>query len=196
MPCSVCAVRGVWFSRCYLLCMAWRDREGWLNFVFVDDCRVEDEKERDGVNHHEKPGLRELGVRVNLPSRIWQIPVPNQFVISPIRGVPNPIRRDVPVMSHLRSYPPSHSHLPPPCLSFLSTTVPSSQNTKLRHPSPSLNEMIISWHRIRYPSSTTYTWYSIYPGQHTPSTASNQHCLSFFHSHDYELTPECCVSFC
>jgi len=28
--------------------MAWRDREGWLDFVFCDDGRVEDEKARDG----------------------------------------------------------------------------------------------------------------------------------------------------
>jgi len=27
--------------------MAWRDREGWLHFVFCDDGRVVDEKERD-----------------------------------------------------------------------------------------------------------------------------------------------------
>jgi len=27
--------------------MAWRDREGWLNFVFLGHGRVEDEKERD-----------------------------------------------------------------------------------------------------------------------------------------------------
>jgi len=29
--------------------MALRDREGWLNFVFCDDGRVVDEKERYGV---------------------------------------------------------------------------------------------------------------------------------------------------
>jgi hypothetical protein len=37
--------------------MAWRDREGWLNFVFLGDCRVEGEKERDGADHHETLGL-------------------------------------------------------------------------------------------------------------------------------------------
>jgi len=28
--------------------MAWRDRDGWLYFVFLGDGRVEDKKERDG----------------------------------------------------------------------------------------------------------------------------------------------------
>jgi len=28
--------------------MAWRDREGLLNFMFLGDGRIEDEKERDG----------------------------------------------------------------------------------------------------------------------------------------------------
>jgi hypothetical protein len=27
--------------------MAWRDREGWLNFEFLGDGRVEHKKERD-----------------------------------------------------------------------------------------------------------------------------------------------------
>jgi len=27
--------------------MVWREREGWLNFVFLGDGRVQDEKERD-----------------------------------------------------------------------------------------------------------------------------------------------------
>jgi len=31
--------------------------------------------------------------------------------------------------------------------------------------------------------------------QHTPSTSSTQDCLSSFHSHDYELMPECSISF-
>jgi len=29
--------------------MAWKDRVGWLNFVFCNDGRVEDEKERRGM---------------------------------------------------------------------------------------------------------------------------------------------------
>jgi len=44
-----------------------RDREGWINFVFGNDVRVVDEKERDGfdvendvenTSGYEKPGVR------------------------------------------------------------------------------------------------------------------------------------------
>jgi len=37
--------------------------------------------------------------------------------------------------------------------------------------------------------------YSIHRVQHTPSTASTQDCSSSLHSHDYQLTPECYLSF-
>jgi len=39
------------------------------------------------------------------------------------------------------------------------------------------------------------TEYSIHRVQHMPSTAFTQDCLSSFHSHNYQLTPECRVSF-
>jgi len=45
---SVYAVLSVCYTRCQLMIMTWRDGEGWLNFVFGDDIRVMDEKERDG----------------------------------------------------------------------------------------------------------------------------------------------------
>jgi hypothetical protein len=48
--------------------MAWRDREGWLNFVFCDDGRVVDEKERDGDEDEndveDKSGYEKSGVRL------------------------------------------------------------------------------------------------------------------------------------
>ena len=44
---SVYAVLGVYYTWCQLMIMTWRDREGWLNFVFSDDSRVVDKKERD-----------------------------------------------------------------------------------------------------------------------------------------------------
>ena len=44
---SVYDVLGVWCTRCQRLIMVWREREGWLNFVFLGDGRVQDEKERD-----------------------------------------------------------------------------------------------------------------------------------------------------
>jgi len=44
----VYAVLGVCCTRCQLMIMPWRDREGWLNFVFCDDGWDVDEKERYG----------------------------------------------------------------------------------------------------------------------------------------------------
>ena len=129
----------------------------------------------DGGNHHVKLGLRVFRVRVNWRSRIRQVRVPIPRKLSPIRGLFNPIRQVVPLISHIRLYPPYHCHLHPPSLSFSSTTQPSSQKTKLSHPSLSLHDMIMSWHRV----------------QHTPSTASTKDCLSSHYSHDFVLTPEC-----
>jgi len=136
--------------------------------------------------------LREFRVRVNWPSPIQQVRVPIWHVITPIRGLPNPIRQVVPLISHIRPYPPHHSHLHPPSPSFSSTTLTSLQNTKLSYPSLSLHVMIMSWHRIRHTPNTAYTEYSIHRVQHTPSI---QDCSSSLHSHDYQLTPECSFSF-
>jgi hypothetical protein len=83
--------------------MAWIDREGPLNFVFLGDCRVEDEKERDGAIHHEKLGLREFRVRDNLSSPIQQVRVLIPRVITPIQGLSNPIRLVVSLIFHIRS---------------------------------------------------------------------------------------------
>jgi len=44
----VYAVLGVCCTQCQLMIMTWRNREGWLNFVFCDDSWVVDEKDRDG----------------------------------------------------------------------------------------------------------------------------------------------------
>ena len=44
---SMYAILSICCTHCSLLIMAWRDREGWLNFVFLGDGRVEDETERD-----------------------------------------------------------------------------------------------------------------------------------------------------
>jgi len=61
---SVYAVLDVCYTRCQLMIMTWRDKEGWLNFVFCDNCRVVDEKERYGGWRWERWGGYE---------RIWVI---------------------------------------------------------------------------------------------------------------------------
>jgi len=64
-----------------------------------------------------------------------------------------------------------------PSLSFLSTTLPSLQNTKFSHPSLSLYAMSMSWHRVQHTPSTAYTEYSIHRVQHTPSTAYTEYSI-------------------
>jgi len=160
--------------------------------------------------------FREFRVQVNFSSPIRQAWVLIQCVITPIRGLPTPIRQGVPLISHIHLYPPHRSHLHPPSLSFSSTTQPSSQNNKLSDPCLSLHTMIMSWHRVQHTPSTVYTKYSIHQVQHTPSTAytkysihREQHMpctaytkysihprlLSSHHSHHCDLTPGCSFTF-
>ena len=54
---SVYAVLGECCTRCQLMIMTWRDREGLLTFVFCDDSRVVDEKERDGDADENNMGI-------------------------------------------------------------------------------------------------------------------------------------------
>jgi len=106
--------------------------------------------------------LREFRMRVNWPSTIWQVRVLIPRVITPIRGLLNPIRplldlirQVILLISHSRSYPPYRSHVYPPSLSFLSTTVPSSQVHNVKS-------------SLSMPSSCVHTEYSIHQVQHTP----------------------------
>jgi len=65
---SVYAVLRVRFTQCQLMIMAWRDVEGWLNFVFCDSGRVMDEKEREGdeneTNVEDTSGYDKSGVQL------------------------------------------------------------------------------------------------------------------------------------
>ena len=56
-------------------------------------------------------------------------------------------------------------------LSFSSSTLPSLKNTKLSHPSLSLNAIMKRSHRVEHTSSTAYTEYSILRVQQTLTTA-------------------------
>ena len=122
--------------------------------MFLGDCRG------DGTNHHEILGLKRFACasQFTIPDTAGMSPDP--ACKTPIRGLPNPIRQVVPLISHIRSYPPHRSDLHPPSLSFSSTSQPSSQNTKFSHPSLSLHGMIISRHRVQHTPSTAYTEYS------------------------------------
>jgi len=89
------------------------------------------------------------------------------------------------MISHICLYPPYCSHLHPPSLSFSSTTLLSSQNTKSSHPSLSLHVMIMSWHRVQHSPSTAFTEYSIHRVQHSPSTAFTEYSI-----HGIQHTPK------
>jgi len=107
--------------------------------------------------------LREFRVRVNWQSPIRQVRVPIRWVITPIRGLLNPIRQVVPLISHSQLYPPYRSHLLPPSLSSLSTTLPSSQEHKVE------SFLSISpCHHHELTLSAAYTQYSIHRVQCTP----------------------------
>ena len=149
----------------------------------------------DGTNHHEKLGLK----RTSCTSQLT-IPVIVGTSLNPVcnftdtrSSQPNKASR-TPDFSYPLVSSTSFSSTSP-ALSFLFITLPSSQNTKLSHPSLSLHAMIMSLHRVQHTPSNAYTGYSIHRVQHTPGTASTQDCLSYLHSHDYELTPECSFSF-
>ena len=108
--------------------------------------------------------LWEFHVRVNWPSTIRLVRVLSRRVITPIRGLLNlirpllnPIGQVVLLISHSRSYPPYRSHLHPPSLSFLSTTLPSSQEHKVKS---SLS--ISPCHHHQLTLSAVYTEYSIH----------------------------------
>jgi hypothetical protein len=59
----------------------------------------------------------------------------------------------------------------------LSTTLPSLQNRKLSHLSPSLYVMIISWQWVQHTPNTEYTEYRIHQTQHTLSTAFTEYSI-------------------
>ena len=96
-------------------------------------------------------------VRVNLPSPIVQVRVTIWRVITPIGGLPIPIRQVVPMITDVGSYPPYRSHLHPPSLSFSSTTLPSSPEHTV-----TLSLSISPCHHRELTLSAAFTEYSIH----------------------------------
>jgi len=87
------------------------------------------------------------------------------------------------LISHNCSNPPYCFHLDPPSLSFLSTTLPSSQEHKVKSSSS-----ISPCHQHEFTLCATYAEHSINIVQHTPSTAYTYDHLSSLHSHNFKLT--------
>jgi hypothetical protein len=121
--------------------------------------------------------IREFPVQVNLPSMIQQVHVPIRRVITPVKALPNRMRKVVPLISHIRSYPPHCYHIHPPSLSLTSPTLTSLQNRKLSYPSLSLHVKITSGPRVQHMPTRAYTKYSIHQVKHTVSIASTAYCI-------------------
>jgi len=139
--------------------------------------------------------LRESNVPVNLPSRIQQVRVSIQSVMTTIQGLSDQIRRVVSQMSLIHSYPLHCSHLDPLFLSFLCTTLPSWQHMKLSHPSLSLHIIIMSWHWLQHTQSTAHNKYGIHRVWHTLTIESTKHTFSSLHSHNHTLISKCSFGF-
>ena len=93
-------------------------------------------------------------------------------------------------ISHSRLYSPYRSDHHPPSLSFSSTTLPSSQEHKVKS---SLS--ISHCHHHDVTLSAAYTEYSIRRVKHTPSPAYTQDFLLSVHSQKFKLTHDCRSSF-
>jgi len=147
--------------------MAWRDREGWLNFMFLGDGRAwAQERERSeemGEIIMRNWDLREFCARVTLPSLIPQVRDLIRQVIIPIQALPTAIRLVLPLISQIRSYPPYRSDLDSPSLSFSSTTLPSLQEHEVKS---SLS--ISPCHHHESTPSAPYAECSIHRAQHRP----------------------------
>jgi len=163
--------------------MAWRDREGWLNFVFLGDGRG------DGTNHHEK-----LGHKTNLCAS--QLTIPDTAGTSPDPACNYTDRRTS--QPNQASRTPDFSYLLISSTSFLSSSHISlfliHISTIIAQHKVKSSLSISPWHDQELTPSTAYTEYSIHRVQHTLST-SLKDWVSSLHSHDYELTPECSFSF-
>jgi len=133
----------------------------------------------DRGNHHEKLWRKRILC-------VSQFAIPDTASTScnpagktPIWGLLHPIRQVITQISQVRSYPPYCSHLHPPSLSVLSTTLPSLQEHKVKS---SLS--ISPWHHHELTPSTAYADHSIHLVQHTPSTAYTEYSI-----YRVQLTP-------
>jgi hypothetical protein len=146
-------------------------------------------RKRDWGNHHEKLGLKRISCA-------------SQFTIPDTVGAtPDLAGRNTDMRSSKPNQETHTLNVSYPLVSLISC--PSSP--------PSLflvqNSTIIAEHKVNsslsispchyyeLTLSTAYTKYSPHRVQHKLSTAYTLDWLSSFHSHDYELTPECSFSF-
>jgi hypothetical protein len=105
------------------------------------------------------------------------------------RGLLSPITHIVPLISHIRSYPPFRSYLHPSSLFVVHncTIIAEYRVKSVLTISPCRDHELTP--------RTAYTKYSIPQVQHTLSSASTQDCMSSHHSQELMLTFQCSYSF-
>jgi len=144
--------------------MEWRDREGWLNFVFLGDGGVEHKKERD-QRRWGKSSWETGTKRISCAS---QLTIPDRAGTTP-----DPVRTNTNTRS---SQPNQASRIPDfsyPLVSSISFSSSSPISLFLVHNSTIIAEhkvksslSISPWHDHELTPTTAYTEYSIHRVQH------------------------------
>jgi len=196
-------VLGVCCTWWQLKIMTCRDREGWLNFVFCNDGRVMDEKERDGGWRWERCGGYEWIWEISVTTCLIELWRPPIGVITRQIGTRTCHIRDgqltrtqnslqsqflmmiSPISSHLFSSRPqlyhhlrTQSYVIPLYFSMLWSRVNDKYSIHWTQHTPSTAFTKYSIHRVLHTPSTAFTEYSIHWVLRTPHTASSQHRLS------------------
>jgi len=162
------------------LITAWKDREGWLNFMFSGDSRVEDDKERN----ERRLGKSSWETGTQKISLTRKFTVPNTPGTSPVPAGDNTNTWSS-KLHHAWCTPdfsyPLVSSVAFPSSFSISLSRPHlnhyHKNTLLSNPSLCLYSMIMSWHWVQHIPNTAFTVYSIHQVLHTLSIASTQVCL-------------------
>jgi hypothetical protein len=148
--------------------MGWRDREWWLNFVFLGDGRVKHKNKRSEEMRNiimRNWDWREYHVPVIWSSPIQQVWVIIWRIIPAIRGIVIPIRQVLSLILHGPSYASYHSHFHPPSLCLSSKTLPEHMVNSSLSISPC--------HHCEWTLTTAYTEYSLHRVQHRPKFVCN-----------------------
>ena len=126
----------------------------------------------DGGNHHEKLGHKKISgaSQITIHDTAGTCPDPAGNNTDPRSSKPN--QEVVPLISQVRSYSPYRSHLYPPSLAFLSTTLPSLPEHKVKS-SLSMSPC----HHLEWTPSAAYAECSIRRVQHTPSAVYTEYSI-------------------
>jgi len=156
---GVCCSLGVCCTRCQLIIMAWRNRQGWLDILFCDDSWFMDETERDTGWGWEWCGGYERTWQIRGSICVIGLGSPPIGVITRRIGTRICHIRDSELTCTRNSLKSQFLMMIFPhlfsSLSFSSSTVPSPKNTKLSHPSLSLHAIIKSSPQVQHPPSTS-----------------------------------------